>query len=87
MSAFTGTVVFILVWWTVLFCVLPIGVRPDSEGADTPGGWRGAPLQAHLGRRLLATTIVAAVIWVGIYYVIESDWLSFRTGILAMPNR
>ena len=87
MTLFTGAVVFVLVWWTVLFCVLPIGVRPDSDGAETPGGWRGAPLKAHLGRRILATTVVAAILWVGIYFLIESDWLSFRTGFLAMPNR
>lgn len=86
MTPFTGTVVFILIWWTALFCVLPIGVRPDEEGAETPGGWRGAPLKTHLGWRLLATTILAALIWGGVYLLIESDWLSFRTGLFSMPS-
>lgn len=87
MSTFTGIVVFILIWWTALFCVLPIGIRPDSEGTETPGGWRGAPLAANLGWRLLATTVLAAVIWGGVYLLIESDWLSFRTGLFAMPGK
>jgi len=26
------------------------------------------------------------VIWLALFAVIESDWLSFRTGILAMPT-
>jgi hypothetical protein len=25
------------------------------------------------------------VIWFGVFLLIESEWLSFRTGILAMP--
>jgi len=87
MTPFAAVVVFVLVWWTVLFCVLPIGVRPDTDGDETPGGWRGAPLAANLGRKLLMTTLAAAVIWVGIYLVIESDWLSFRTGLFAMPQK
>lgn len=87
MNTFTGFVVFVLVWWTTLFCVLPIGVRPDADGQETPGGWRGAPAKAHLGWRLLATTVLTALIWVGLYYLIESDWLSFRSGLFAMPTR
>ena len=85
MTVFTGIVVYVLIWWTALFCVLPIGARPDVDGTETPGGWRGAPLQSHLGRRLLATTVLSALIWVVIWLLVESDWLSFRTGLLAAP--
>jgi hypothetical protein len=35
--------VYFLVWWTVLFAVLPFGVQPDEAGARESGGWRGAP--------------------------------------------
>jgi hypothetical protein len=38
-----------------------------------------------MGWKLLGTTALAGVIWLAIWWVIESDWLSFRTGILAMP--
>lgn len=86
MTWFTGIVVYLLVWWTVLFCVLPIGTRPDSEGDPAAGGWRGAPVAANLGWKAVATTVLAAVIWVGIWYMVQSEWLSFRTGILAMPS-
>jgi predicted secreted protein len=85
MTWFTGTVVFLLVWWTALFCVLPIGTRPDPDGDIAAGGWRGAPVAANLGWKLLGTTGLTAVIWTILYFIIESDWLSFRTGFLAMP--
>jgi predicted secreted protein len=86
MTWFTGIVVYLLVWWTVLFCILPIGTRPDSEGDPAAGGWRGAPQAANLGWKALGTTLAAAVIWVGIWYLVQSEWLSFRTGIFAMPS-
>lgn len=86
MTWFTGLVLYILIWWTALFAVLPIGTRPDTDGTETPGGWRGAPVKANLGWKVLGTTLVSAVIWVGLYYLIESDILSFRTGLFAMPG-
>ena len=42
MDWFTAFVVFVLVWWTVLFTVLPLRTRPQPE-ADGATGWRGAP--------------------------------------------
>jgi predicted secreted protein len=85
MTWFTGTVVFLLVWWTALFCVLPIGTRPDPDGDIDAGGWRGAPVAPNLGWKLVGTTGLTIVIWAILYVVIDSDWLSFRTGFLAMP--
>jgi predicted secreted protein len=86
MSWFSGVIVYLLVWWTVLFAVLPFGVRPITDGDPEAGGWRGAPERPLLVRKLVATTLVSAVIWVGIYALIESDWLSFRSGWLALPE-
>ncbi len=86
MTVFTGIVVFVLIWWTALFCVLPIGVRPDVDGTETPGGWRGAPVQARLGAKLIGTTALSAAIWLVVWLLIESEWLSFRTGLFAVPG-
>jgi predicted secreted protein len=85
MTLFIGCVVYLLVWWTVLFAVLPFGTRPDPEGDLATGGWRGAPEHPQLLRKLLATTLVSTVIFLGIYALVESDWLSFRSGWLALP--
>jgi predicted secreted protein len=82
----TGTMVYFLVWWTVLFAVLPFGVQPDEAGARESGGWRGAPRRPAIVSKAVSTTVVATVVWFGIYYLVTSDWLSFRSGWLAMPT-
>ncbi len=87
MTVFTGIIVYVLIWWTALFAVLPIGTRPDPEGDPSSGGWRGAPEQPLLFRKVLATTVLSAVLWLGVYALIESDWISFRSGWLALPER
>ncbi len=87
MSPFTGVVVYLLIWWVALFAVLPIGVQPDAEGTETPGGWRGAPRRPRLWMKLLLCTAVSAVLWLGAYALITSDWFSFRSGWLAMPEK
>ena len=85
MGWFTGCVLYSLIWWTVLFAVLPVGTKPVTE-ADERTGWRGAPEQPLLLRKAVATTLISGVIWLGCYAVISSDWLSFRHGWLALPD-
>jgi predicted secreted protein len=85
MNWFTGLVLYVLIWWTVLFAVLPFGTRPITE-ADEHTGWRGAPENPRLGIKLVATTLVAGVIWAGAYVLITGPWLSFRHGWLALPQ-
>ena len=87
MTWFSGVAVYVLVWWTALFAVLPFGTRPDPEGDPQAGGWRGTPERPLLARKLIVTTILSALIWLGIYGVVESDWLSFRSGWLAMREK
>lgn len=80
MDWFTGAIVYLLLWWLSLFCVLPIGTRPVAEADPAAGGWRGAPAQPRLGRKLVGTTFLAAVLWLGAYALIVSDLVSFREG-------
>lgn len=83
MGWFTGCVLYALIWWVCLFAVLPWGVRPHAQ-PDPVTGWRGAPEQPKLLRAVIATTIVAAIVWLGAFWLISSPYLSFREGILAM---
>ena len=80
MNPFTAVVLFTMIWWTVLFMVLPFGVRPVPD-ADEATGWRGAPDRPRIGRKLLVTTLVSAVLWGAAYAVIRSDVLSFRPAV------
>jgi predicted secreted protein len=85
MGWFTGSVVYLLIWWLVLFAVLPLGVRPASD-PDPRNGWRGAPEHPHLLKKVVATTLVAAVFWFGAYLLVNSDYVSFRHGMFAAPQ-
>ena len=80
MNPFTGVVLFTMIWWTVLFMVLPFGGRPVAD-ADDATGWRGAPERPRIGRKLLVTTLISVVLWGAAFAVIRSDWLSFRPAV------
>ncbi len=85
MNWFTGVVLFVIIWWTALFAVLPIGTRP-VEQADQASGWRGTPESPRLLMKVIVTTIVATLLWAGAYALIRSDYISFRHGLFAAPD-
>jgi predicted secreted protein len=76
MNLLTGIVVYVLVWWIALFAVLPLWVTPTEPGDLAHGS--GAPKNPYMLRKLALTTLIAAVIWLGIYLLVTSPWLSFR---------
>ena len=80
----TALAVFFLIWWVVLFAVLPWGVRSQHEqGEIVPGTDPGAPVVPRLGRKLLWTTLVAGMIFAG-FYIAYVDHLITLEG-LARP--
>jgi predicted secreted protein len=84
MHPVTGVAIFFVLWWIVLFAVLPWGTRPVAT-PDSETGWRGAPERPSMWRKVIATTLVTAVIWVLLFFAITSETLSFRDGVLALP--
>lgn len=78
MTWYTGLFVFVIIWWLVLFTVLPWGVRQPEADEIEPGQMSGAPHKPQLLRKLLVTTAIATVLWAGAYYLITSDLISFR---------
>lgn len=85
MNPVSGVVLYIVLWFLALFIVLPIGIKPMSD-ADPASGWRGAPEQPMLLKKALGTTALAAILWGLCYLLITSEYLSFRSGILALPQ-
>lgn len=76
MDLVSGIVVYIILWWWVLFMALPIGVR--REDAPQPGNDAGAPKRPMLAIKLVATTLISAVLWIIVDQIIRSDLISFR---------
>ncbi len=70
-------VVYFLIWWLVLFTVLPWGVKTGG-GEQVEGQASSAPRRPMMWRKLLATTLISAVLFAIVYFVIESDLISFR---------
>ena len=71
-----GVVAYVIIWWVVVFAVLPLGVRPLEKGDI--GYAAGAPANPRLWLKAGITTLVAAVIWLGFYALVMSDLISFR---------
>lgn len=75
-----AVVVFVIIWWTVFFAVLPWGVRGrwESEDDGVKGAEPGAPVTPDLKKKLLWTTGIALVLWAVAEAVIISGVISFR---------
>ena len=63
-SLSTAFAIYFVLWWVVLFVTLPFGVRSQHEdGEGAPGTDPGAPIMAQMGRKLIWTTVISAVIF------------------------
>lgn len=76
MNWFFGAGIYIIIWFLVLFTVLPWGVRTADE--PEPGHATSAPIRPRLGLKVLVTTVVAGVIWFAVAYVVSHDLVDFR---------
>lgn len=69
MSLFQGFLTYFTVWWITLFMVLPWSVGREE---NPESGWDpGAPKNPRIGLKMLINTMLAAVVWGGIYLFIE----------------
>jgi predicted secreted protein len=65
----TYVAIYFLIWWVALFAVLPWGVRNQEEtGEVVPGSDPGAPGIHRVWRKLGWTTLIATVIFFGLYF-------------------
>jgi predicted secreted protein len=68
-----GIATYLMIWWLTFFAVLPWGVRSQHEhGERLQGTEPGAPVTPGLGRKALVTSLIAAVIWLGVYAAVSA---------------
>lgn len=88
MSVTTALAIYFVIWWTVLFAVLPFGIRSQHEAGEfVPGTDPGAPVLPNLARKAgwttLASTIVFGLFYASyVYHWVTLDDLSTLFGLL-----
>ncbi len=71
MSVSFGIAIYFIIWWTVLFAVLPLGVRTQDEAGEVvPGTPGSAPFTPRLLRIVATTTVIAAIVFAIFYAVV-----------------
>lgn len=76
MSLVSSVAIYFVIWWIILFAILPIGVVTQEEGGEViPGTESSAPQRPQLLKKALITTAVAAVVFAGVY------WLKVYSGL------
>lgn len=73
MSWVSWLAIYFILWWLCLFVALPFGVRNQHDiGEIVEGTEPGAPAVLKLWPRLLATTLVSAVLLVGVMWLLSN---------------
>jgi len=86
MNTTTVFAIYFVLWWVVLFAVLPWGARSQQDSGEiTPGTDPGAPAVHRVWRALLWTTVITSVVFAILYVIYASglipyDWLMAISG-------
>ena len=76
-SIIFGFAVYVVLWWLVLFLVLPWGVQSQAErGRAVRGSERGAPVKPLMLKKMVATSVIAAMLLAVGYGLSYSGYLA-----------
>jgi predicted secreted protein len=80
MGITSALVVFAVVWFLVLFCILPQRILTQKEiGNVIQGTPSSAPAYSNIKRKFLLTTLIAVFIWFLLCLLIIYGFISFDT--------
>lgn len=70
---------YLIIWWVVLFAILPMRVKGVWEGDDEQpeGVEQGAPIRPEIWFKVKRTSWVAAIIWAVVFVVVSTDVISY----------
>ena len=77
MSITGSLIILVLIWWIIFFSLLPIDVdrkhKEMVEGAD-----KGSPENPKIIKKIIYTTIITSIIFIGIFMLVKYDYLNLR---------
>lgn len=73
-----GIAVYLIIWWLVIFTVLPWGVKVVNAENVKKGQAASAPRKPHIIKKFAATTVISGVVWLAFYYAFETGVFNFR---------
>ena len=80
MTFISGTILFILLWWIVLFTILPFKIKSQIEsGQVVESTDPGAPANPRIIQKFLIVTIISLILWLGLYVLVKYGYLDLRT--------
>ena len=75
MSITGSLIIFVLIWWIIFFSLLPIDVdrkhKEMVEGVD-----KGSPENPKIIKKIIYTTIITSIIFIGIFMLVKYDYLN-----------
>lgn len=70
---------FLTIWWTLIFAVLPFGARSQLDAGEVaPGTDPGAPAAPRLWRVVGITTGLSLILWGALVLSILRGWVSLQ---------
>jgi predicted secreted protein len=73
MTIESGIAIYLTIWWTTLFAILPLGVRSYAEeGLDVPGGGDpSSPVNPNLKKKFFTTSWISAILFAILWAVLH----------------
>jgi len=74
---YTGLTMYLVIWWLVLFMVLPFGARETIDAEDVAKGHASsAPKRPRLLLKMAITAVITGFVYAGIYYALTTGLIS-----------
>tara|TARA_B100001115_G_C15641717_1_gene308819 strand:- start:43 stop:294 length:252 start_codon:yes stop_codon:yes gene_type:complete len=79
MSLTGSIVIFVILWWLILFTILPRDINSQNDkGHIIEGSDPGAPANPNIAKKLIITTVITSILFAIIYFLNYFDILNVR---------
>ena len=68
--------IYFIIWWITIFMVLPFGVERQTDNIE--GHATGAPQKHRILLKMGINTVLAFILWLGVYFVDRYDLITLR---------